>query len=792
MTASVSLKRRTPLAAPAGDFTFASKAETLERLSPRLKTARVLPLFHFPVAHWRAGKAAVLKQLDALPWADQPMIVRSSADGEDSEQVSLAGHFTSVPNVNPDALPEAIEQVIGSYGERSGRHRVLVQPMLEGARASGVAFTVDPNTGSPYLVVNYEREGDTSAATSGKAAALDTFYLWRDAPLPADPLLAGVAALASELVALTGREALDIEFAQQADGTMVLLQCRPLVLRSEPARAATLQPILARIAEKIAHANKPHPYLCGPRTVFGVMPDWNPAEIVGVRPKPLALSLYRELITDSIWAYQRSNYGYRNLRSFPILVDFHGLPYIDVRVSFNSFIPDDVPEPMAHRLVACYIDRLIETPSLHDKVEFEIVQSCYTFDIDRRFDKLAASGFSPDERALLKQSLRRLTNRVIHRSEGLWKADLDRVAELERRRRVVLEAEMSAVDRIYWLIEDCKRYGTLPFAGLARAGFIAMQLLDSLVNVGVLSAAEKAAFMAGLDTVSNRMVQDLRNLTQPAFLARYGHLRPGTYDILSPRYDEAPEAYFDWHDVNAAEGGSREAPPKFSLSLEQMRAIERLLAEHALDLDVVGLFGFIEAGIRGREHAKFVFTHSLSDVLAMLAKLGAAHGLTPEDMAHFDIVALKDMYGGCPDIGTHLRQAIARGRARYAETLRIALPPLVTHHDQVFAFHLPPTEPNFITQKTGRGQVRTPDQTKALADSILFIPSADPGYDWVFSRGIAGFVTAYGGVNSHMAIRANELGIPAAIGVGESLFRQWGAAEVIEIDAANRRVQVLR
>ena len=25
--------------------------------------------------------------------------------------------------------------------------------------------------------------------------------------------------------------------------------------------------------------------------------------------------------------------------------------------------------------------------------------------------------------------------------------------------------------KVYWLLEDCRRYGTLPFAGLARAGF---------------------------------------------------------------------------------------------------------------------------------------------------------------------------------------------------------------------------------------------------------------------------------------------------------------------------------
>ena len=27
--------------------------------------------------------------------------------------------------------------------------------------------------------------------------------------------------------------------------------------------------------------------------MYGLMPDWNPAEIIGCKPKPLSLSLYR-------------------------------------------------------------------------------------------------------------------------------------------------------------------------------------------------------------------------------------------------------------------------------------------------------------------------------------------------------------------------------------------------------------------------------------------------------------------------------------------------------------------
>ena len=67
-------------------------------------------------------------------------------------------------------------------------------------------------------------------------------------------------------------------------------------------------------------------------------------------------------------------YGYRNLRSFPLMPHFFGLPYIDVRSSFNSFIPADLDDQLAGRLVDHYIDRLLAEPTLHDKVEFEITQ----------------------------------------------------------------------------------------------------------------------------------------------------------------------------------------------------------------------------------------------------------------------------------------------------------------------------------------------------------------------------------------------------------------------------------
>lgn len=157
------------------------------------------------------------------------------------------------------------------------------------------------------------------------------------------------------------------------------------------------------------------------------MPDWNPAEIIGTKPGMLALSLYKELITDSIWAYQRNNYGYKNLRSFPLLISLFGQPYVDVRVSFNSFIPAGVPDELSHKLANFYIRQLEQYPSDHDKIEFNIVFSCYNLDLESRISTLAKYGFSNAEIETLRLALLELTNRIIDPENGIYKKTLIRL-----------------------------------------------------------------------------------------------------------------------------------------------------------------------------------------------------------------------------------------------------------------------------------------------------------------------------------------------------------------------------
>jgi glutamine kinase len=766
---------------------FSTKAGTLFALQGVLKSAYILPLYAFTVGDWKAGRSLCLSGI-ARHLGTGSWIVRSSCGREDAEAASNAGAFLSILNVKAAGLEQAVEEVISSYGHPDPTDEVLIQPMLTQVVRSGVAFSHDPNTCAPYRVVNWTEGDDTSAVTGGMGG-----QVWQQAACSSvtpPPTVASVVVLINELLSLFGNAPLDCEFAVtcgEHGEQLWLLQARPLVLAAAPQSEMLQAACLQSIQRKVERGMQPHPFLIGRRTVYGVMPDWNPAEIVGIRPKPLALSLYRELITDSIWAYQRHNYGYRNLRSFPLMPHFFGLPYIDVRLSFNSFIPAELDERLAGRLVDHYIDRLLAQPTLHDKVEFEIVYSCYTLDLPQRLERLAGAGFSKQETEAIAQSLRKLTNRIVHPKDGLWRVDAAKIDQLNVRREQLLASSTDPLERIYWLLEDAKRYGTLPFAGLARAGFVAVQMLKSLVAVDVLSDSEYDSFIGGVSTVSGQLARDSATLDRQTFLARYGHLRPGTYDILSLRYDEAPDLYFDWN--------KRPPTPKasapFALTLEQMREIVKLLEMHGLHPDPVGLFDFMQAGIELREFAKFHFTRNLSDSLALIAEVGSQHGFTREDLSYCDIAVFKELHVSAAHMKDSILRGIDLGKQRYAETLKISLPPLISKPEDVWSFEWPETAPNFITQKQVTAEVISCDSREQLAGSIVCIPNADPGFDWLFAYPLAGLITAWGGANSHMAIRAGELGLPAVIGAGDSLYRRWSSAQRLHLDCAGRRVEVL-
>jgi glutamine kinase len=771
---------------------LSSKAKTLEDLNPIVKYSKVLPVFRFNAVQYNKNKETILKQLKSE--FDSNLIVRSSSSNEDNLQTSNAGGFDSILNVDItsiQSIDRAIEEVVLSYGDRiNSADEVFIQPMLTNVTMSGVVFTADMDTLSSYYIINYDESGSTTSVTGGESNNLKTFICLKENNNIDNIKLKRLIQATKESEEIFENKFLDIEFAFSGDD-LYILQVRAIVLNNkENLSEMDLSNSLYKLSKKIKKLNSPHPNLLGNKTIFGVMPDWNPAEIIGIRPKRLALSLYKELITDETWAYQRDNYGYRNLRSHPLLVSFLGVPFIDVRISFNSFIPKNLDDKIATKLVNHYLDELSKNINYHDKVEFEIIYSCYYFGIENKLLDLKEFNFNDHDIESIKKSLLNLTNNIIDVKDGLYKKDLEKIEILKEKYNDVVNSDLSLIDKIYWLIKDVKRYGTLPFAGVARAGFIAVQMVKSFLDENIIDKEEYDGFLNSLHTVSKKLSIDIHNLSKADFLEKYGHLRPGTYDILSQRYDEAYDMYFNSEQVK-----NDEQIELFTFSKIQIEKIEKLITTNGLNTNFDSLILFIKESIEGRESAKFVFTKHLSKILKYIEEFGNKFNFNREELAYLDIQKLLNLYSTLDhrDVKDILKVDIDKNKEFYQYTKAIKLPSVILNEKDIFSFYLEDDEANFITLKKVESTIVLEENISKsnLNGKIVCIKSADPGYDYLFSKNIGGLITCYGGANSHMAIRCAEMGIPAVIGCGENNFTKYCKVQNIEIDASNKQVKIL-
>lgn len=776
----------TVVSSPA-EFRFGTKAQTLGRLAGRLNNALLCDQMIITTDDWACDPEATVEIILAR-FENRRIVVRSSSNAEDNAESSNAGAFESVTDVacEPASIGKAIAIVVASYGENSVGQEVLIQEMVGHVALSGVVLTRDLDTGGPYYAINYDDfSGRTDTVTGG--AESKTVLVHRANPGALhSPRMQAIISAACELEDICGRAELDIEFCITEDVELYILQVRPLAAqrRWKNLRDEDIDRVVRDIRAELSDRMQPEAHLSGRTTIFGEMPDWNPAEMIGNSPRPLALSLYRSLITDSVWADARARMGYRNVDR-PLMVDFAGRPYIDTRLSFNSFLPAGLAPELADRLVDHQLSCLADQPDLHDKIEFELAITCFDLDHATRMERLHEAGFSAADTEALSGVLHRLTLEAL-------KYGGDGVRQLLATTDTLLDQEWdlpkAPLERAKTLLDRTRCDGTLPFSMLARHAFIGASLLNSMVRRDVLNAADAEKFMRSVHTVAADLVIDMSAVasgdqTEEGFLARYGHLRPGTYDILSWRYDERPDLYL---------GQDARAAPEtfvFQFSSQQAAALEKCLSECGFDIRAGELLDYITASIAAREQAKFAFTRGISDALAALVEWGDEMGVSREMLSftHID-----DLLGPDLDVNDVLAAAEAR-RLRYDVTRAIYLPHLIVEPDDIDVIRLLRGKATYITgdSVTARSLLVDAGAAPKLDGMIVLIESADPGYDWIFSHRIAALVTKFGGANSHMAIRCAEFGLPAAIGCGEKTFNDLLKAPAIELNCAARTIRAV-
>jgi phosphohistidine swiveling domain-containing protein len=542
--------------------------------------------------------------------------------------------------------------------------------------------------------------------------------------------------------------------------------------------------------------------LAARRELWSDMTDWNPAEMLGDRPRPLAVSLYQYLVTNEAWIRGRASLGYRYVTPSALVETIAGKPYVNVRRSFLSLTPASVPTELAQRLVEDRLEALAERPQLHDKVELDLLFTAADVAKPERTTCLLERGFSRSEVDELNAHLRTLTDSVLTNYARFQANDAQLIQELAgwcaRCRPPRHERDLNALlSFVRAGLRNCRDQGVVPFARQARAAFIARDLLSRLTASSCIEAHWLDAWWRSLDTVAQRVTHAVVDLgegriARSDFDAAFGHLRARTYDICSPRYDQ-----IQWMPSATMRCPARGDPPLLG-SVERAR-IEEGLRGAGLHMSADEFLDFARGAMKAREETKFGFSLVLSDVLEALSLVGEAVGFSREDLSFLRIEDVTDPANEAAtlaDLRSRWQELVRSRHDLWATGLRVALSDFLSGAEDLLVARRYLARPNFVTRETVAADVTVldspaPSPGVTLSGKIVVTEAADPGFDWIFALGIAGLVTRYGGSVSHMAIRCGEFGLPAAIGCGDELFQRIARARRVLLDCADGRIEIL-
>ena len=774
---------------------FKSKAETLAQIKNKKFKEIIIPnLLTIQIKELLYNQDETIKFIKKK--FKTKIAVRSSSIDEDSENSSKAGEFDSYLNINPSnekQLKLALYNVYKSYKNKSIDQNILIQEMVPNVKLSGVALTCYiSNYCKSYIVCNYSIGKDTSIVTSGEKKTKN-FYFFKNSSLDKIPqvpkiIIQKVLFLSKKL----NEELIDIEFALDKKNNFYLLQLRPVVINKNKKMREVDKKLLIKLEKKISKLQKPHPNLIGRTTFFGVMPDWNPAEMIGIKPKNLAKSLYKELITDKVWAKQRTNYGFKDVMNNQLMSSFLGTPFIDIRTDFNSWIPKNLSQKISNKLIKYYLDKIKFSREFHDNVEFEILFTCFNFNSEKIKKSLNIKKFNNKEIYEILKSLKEITIESIN----MYDQEILKINKLKQKQSIIEKSKMYEFDKIYWHIEYCKELGTLPFAGLARIAFIAYDILNSLNEMNYITHNQKKIFLQNLKTISNQIDEDFHNSSKNNFIKKHGHVRPNTYEITSLNYREGYNFYY---------GSTKKIKikkrknSKFSLSTPAKKNIEKYLFKNGIKLSVDSLFLFIKKAIEAREYSKYVFTKSIDLIFNNILKLGNRLNIKREDLSFLEINDFLKLYYdlGSGDLEEQFKSIIKKNKIEYKINNSVKLPNIIISSNDIYFHSENLIQGNFFGSKFISGEIIHINENyidrkiNFLEGKIVCIYNADPGFDFIFSKRILGLVTCYGGSNSHMGIRCSEKNITSIIGIGDQNFKKVINSKQILIDPNAKKFSLI-
>ena len=775
-----------------------TKGNTLKNLENKIQLFLTPESMIFSVSEWINKKQEIINIIRKR-FKKKIIIFRSSTTFEDTEKSSAAGAFDSVLNINSNNVKEitkSIEKVIKSYKKKIkniSNQQILVQEMIQNIKMSGVIFTGDNQGYENYYTINYDDvTGRTDTVTSGNTAYSNkTLYVYKNKKNFLKSSRFKELIKATKEIESYYISPLDIEFCMTKKNQLYLFQVRPIVLKKNSLKKFTKNDFDKKLKFeydriKKSFRKKNNFELSGKTTIFSQMSDWNPAEMIGQFPSKLSYSLYSKLITDQCWLSARKKMGYKFFKDSSLMKSFAGRPYIDIRKSLNSLLPKNLNKNISQELVDKSILKLKIHPSSHDKIEFDLFPTCFSFQIKKKLKDL---GYKKNHRDIENKLLQMFKANLKDKNHGSIKYNLDKIEILNKIQKRNIYNKKFNILSIKRIIKDLKKYGIIPFSILARHGFVAKDLLISLKDIKILSETDVENFMRSFSTVTTDFLNDqvlLKNkqLSYKVFLNKYGHLRAGTYDIKSSNYSKMNKKILVNDEINSIINHE-----KFNLSHIKKMKIQKLLIKNKIDLSVNQFFDYLESSIKSREYAKFIFTKSINIILEKITSLTQTKKIKTKEIENLTIDQLMHLSKYSNGI---IKNKMDKNRKESELNKIIKLPEIIVEEENAYVGASVVSIPNFVTEQNITSKILFLENKieNNLDNKIILLENADPGFDFIFSFKISGLITKYGGANSHMTIRCNELNIPAAIGCGDAIFDKIKLATKINLNCKNFFIRV--
>ncbi|MDE1925491.1 MAG: hypothetical protein KGH79_04970 [Patescibacteria group bacterium] len=693
--------------------------------------------------------------------------VRSSAKNEDGKIASFAGMYLTklhVP-IEKHAILEAVTSVRnsgdtkkdvvahyatytqGSFQETDLGIAVIVQEMID-ADFSGMIFSHSLTDRDGYYLISVSRGVGENVASGMVNGTLYRVARSTDlADIKEDWLCKLITCM--KLIEWHYRsEDLDVEFAAK-NGQIYTLQCRPMTTSSAYPMSDEAYLKLPETIERLSRLV---------RTgygddLLGDMIDINPVELLGNDPSTLDISLFGHLFADSVVEQVRRDMGYDPL-DIGLMRIVGNKPYVSLRASAFSFRPFGVSREVYEKLFAVYRAMLVSDEALQTRVEFDV----FAMDDGEKLESVMRNAeLKKSERYELRFAFRRLRDSLNAISRTLRPSSQETLASYGSGTLLLANAPLS--EMLQHVVA-----GTRYFVQVARLAFYWKNRFQE-----TYPGEDLNELLAGhIQTVSGRQQHDLHlcrigQLPKQELVDRYGHLRPGQFCVFGESYADDPEHYL------------------FSqIALATPQLVEKRPHDHEHTEEFRNVVAFMQA----REESKFLFSQALGVLIGRLKKELSARGIdTIRASRHTWDELMSCFQSGEP---------LSADRERFTGVI---LPPvLVPEAVSLHVVRFGHAAPSFITRSVVKAPIRVLEDASLHEDvkgALVLIPTADPGFDFLFHSGAAGIITKTGGPASHMCVRAVELQMPACIGCGEQMYSALRGALSAILDCKSGQLVVV-